>query len=371
MEVKDTLLVILLCVGALQGIIYGSILWRNQGRHRLANRFLAAILFFFSYRLIVETLKIFGLGRYDTWYHILLEYNWVYGPLIFFFALSYVTPNFRLKPKHWIHFLPVAIEVIWSFFIKSQNFYWDGTRESLSWLGYWGYVVWMQLPTMYVVSSLLIIFYSTKAIKAINAAILNPSTRVIPKKLQWIKRVIYVLIGFSVVYLAGILIDYFFFDFSGNLFYGHPVFIGMAAITYWLGLEGFARRNDSAFLAQANVSPKELEQLTLIANKLDDAMVKKELYKEATLNLEMLSNAIDVKPYLVTKALSVVKQNKFGDYVNNYRIEALKNLLKDTKNKQYTLLSLAFEAGFNSKASFNRAVKKITGKSPKDLKSDS
>lgn len=369
MEVKETLLVILLCVGALQGIIYGSILWRNQARHRLANRFLATILFFFSYRLIVETLKIFGLGRYDTWYHILLEYNWIYGPLIFFFALSYVTPNFKLERKHWIHFLPVIIEVIWSFFIKSQNFYWDGTRESLSWLGYWGYVVWMQLPTMYVISSVLIIFYAAKSLKVINEAIENQSTRIIPEKVFWIKRVIYVLIVFSMVYLVGILIDFFFFDFSGNLFYGHPVFIGMAAITYWLGLEGFARRNNSAFMAQATVSQKELNQLSEIAQDLDKAMQTNKLFLEPTLNLEALAKAIDVKPYLVTKALNVVKQKKFGDYVNQYRIEELKLLLEDPKNEQFTLLSLAFDAGFNSKASFNRAVKKITGKSPSSLKS--
>ena len=369
-EIKGTFLVILLCLGALQGVIYGSILWRNKTRHQLANRFLAAILFFFSYRLIVETLKIFGLGRYDTWYHILLEYNWIYGPLIFFFTLSYVTPNFKLQRKHWIHFLPVGVEIIWSFFIKSQNFYWDGTRESLSWLGYWGYVVWMQLPTMYVVSSLLIIFYCTKSLKVINAAIANPATRVIPEKLNWIKRVIYVLLSFSVVTLAGILIDFFFFDFSGNLFYGHPVFIGMAAITYWLGLEGFARRNNSAFMAQAKVSQKELIQFKDIAARLDTIMEQEQLFKDALLNLETLSKAIDVKPYLVTKALSVIKQKKFGDYVNTYRINTLKELLKDPKNKQYTLLSLAYEAGFNSKASFNRAVKKLTGKSPTHLKSN-
>jgi AraC-like DNA-binding protein len=46
----------------------------------------------------------------------------------------------------------------------------------------------------------------------------------------------------------------------------------------------------------------------------------------------------------------------------------LKRLLSDEKNKNYTLLALAYEAGFNSKASFNRAVKKLTGKPPGALK---
>ena len=58
----------------------------------------------------------------------------------------------------------------------------------------------------------------------------------------------------------------------------------------------------------------------------------------------------------------------FNDFINEYRIEELKKLLNDPKNNNFTLLSLAFEAGFNSKASFNRAVKKLTGKSPSALK---
>ena len=56
------------------------------------------------------------------------------------------------------------------------------------------------------------------------------------------------------------------------------------------------------------------------------------------------------------------------DFVNQYRIEAAKNMLTSDKYNQYTIIAIAYEAGFNSKASFNRIVKKITGKSPKFLK---
>jgi hypothetical protein len=125
MKPLELLLVILLSIGAIQGIIYGIILWRNKGQNSIANNFLATILFFFSYRLIVEILKLFGIGYYDFFYHILLEYNWIYGALIYFFVKAYATPNFKLNfKKDWIHFVPVAIEFVWSNFIKSQNFYW-------------------------------------------------------------------------------------------------------------------------------------------------------------------------------------------------------------------------------------------------------
>jgi hypothetical protein len=124
MKPLEVLLTVLLGIGAIQGLVYGIILWNNNSQNRTANKFLATILFFFSYRLIVEILKLFNIGFYDFWYHFLLEYNWIYGALIYFFVKAYITPKFKLNLKNdWIHFLPVGIEFLWSNFIKSQNFY--------------------------------------------------------------------------------------------------------------------------------------------------------------------------------------------------------------------------------------------------------
>jgi len=370
LDTLDTLLVALLCIGALQGIIYSIILWQKKGMHFYANRFLSAILFFFAYRLLVETLKVFGLVRYDFWYHILLEYNWIYGSLLFLFTKSYINPDFRLKPKDYIHFLPVGIEILWSFFIKAQNFYWDGTRESLSWLGYYGYIAWMLYPTMFIVSGMLIIFYVYKAQKQLRSLPQLGHYELIEHKLNWIKRVLQVLKVFSILYVLGILIDFFFFDFAGNLFYGHPVFIGMTIITYWLGIEGFSRRKDSAYKLLPAVSKKERNQLTEIASRLKILMKEEALYKNPDLTLNLLSQKLGIKPYLLTKSLNSIIQKKFTDYINELRIKEVKRLLNDPKNANYTLLGLAYDAGFNSKASFNRAVKKLTGNSPSNLKSN-
>ena len=71
MKPVELFLVILLSIGAIQGCIYGIILWINKGPNAVANKFLASILFFFSYRLIVEILKHFGIGYYDFFYHYL------------------------------------------------------------------------------------------------------------------------------------------------------------------------------------------------------------------------------------------------------------------------------------------------------------
>ena len=164
-----------------------------------------------------------------------------------------------------------------------------------------------------------------------------------------------------------VLIDFIFFDYAFS-FFGDPIFIIMAVITYWLGLEGFARRNNLAFKKVEILSEKERSQLMEIADKITSIMVDEKLYTNQNLSVAALSEAIHVKSYLVTKTLTSIFNKKFNDYINELRFEELKSLILDSENEKFTLLGLAFEAGFNSKASFNRTVKKLTGKSPKHLK---
>lgn len=369
MKPLETLLAILLAVGATQGIIYGFVLLQKKAKTKSANLFLAAILFFFSYRLIVEICKLFGYGFYDFWYHLFIEFNWIYGTLIYFFVKVSVTPQFKISlKKDWIHFLPVLIEFVWSNFIKSQNFYWDGTRESLSWLGYYGYIVWMHYPTMFVISGLLIIFYASKSTQLLQQKI--KENLIYVDNIRWIKRVLFTLKYYAAFLIIVVLIDLLFFDYAFKKYYSYPLFIGMAIITYWLGLEGFNKRNLDIIKTQNIIPDKEKEQLKQIATALKKLMEEDKIYTNPDLSLALLSEKLNVKSYQTTKCLNVIFGKKFSDFVNEYRIKALKDILKNPKNEKFTLLSLAFEVGFNSKSSFNRAVKKITGKPPKDLKSN-
>jgi len=364
----DQVFSILLSIGALQGVVYGVLLWRNDGINENANKFLAAILFFFAYRLLVELLKIFGFGYYDWLYHVLLEYNWIYGALIFLFVKAYITPHYKFRWKtEWLHFLPVMIEFAWSNFIKTQNFFWDGTRESLSWLGYWGYVIWMHYPTQFVVTTALIIYYTSKSQKLIKRTIAEEQY-IIRGSLDWAERLLSTMKYFALIVLVIVMSDFLFLDYAFTKIYVYPIFIGMAVITYWLGIEGFSKKDVPVIKLAAVLDEKELDQLQDIAEHLRHSMEVEHYYKDPELTLTSLADALGVKSYLLTRCLNMHYNTKFNDYVNSYRINELKRLLEDERNHNLTLLSLAFESGFNSKASFNRAVKKLTGKPPSDLK---
>jgi AraC-like DNA-binding protein len=58
----------------------------------------------------------------------------------------------------------------------------------------------------------------------------------------------------------------------------------------------------------------------------------------------------------------------FRDFINKYRIEESKFLLKNKSNGNKTILEIAYEVGFNSKSAFNAAFKKFTGLTPKEYR---
>ncbi|WP_425289983.1 helix-turn-helix domain-containing protein, partial [Shewanella algae] len=67
---------------------------------------------------------------------------------------------------------------------------------------------------------------------------------------------------------------------------------------------------------------------------------------------------------VLSKIINRAFQMNFNDFINRYRVEEVKKQLQNPKNASLTIMSLAYDAGFNSKATFNRAFKKHTGENP-------
>lgn len=369
MEASILLFTVVLFLGCLQGLIMGLILIRDKGPNQKAHKWLAILLFFFSYRLLAEALKFFEIGYFDFAYHITLEYNWIYGPLIFFFIRAYIYPQLLFSKKDYWHFLPVLIEFLFSFFIKSQNFYWDGTRESLSWAGYWGYVLWMHTPFMYLIAALMILIYTRKSVHLLKEAEQNESQKLIIENLRWIKQLLLVLSIYSGLFILIVVVDFIFFDYAFNHFDFYPPFLALAAITYWIGLQGFAHRNKVPYKKKKMASSQNQEILQALALRLEKSMREEKLFTDPELSLHSLAKKFEVKPYLITESLNQILGKSFKQFINEFRLAEVQEMLASHQYENFTLLGIAFEAGFNSKASFNRVVKQMTGKSPKELKS--
>lgn len=103
-----------------------------------------------------------------------------------------------------------------------------------------------------------------------------------------------------------------------------------------------------------------------IVDKVIKAIENHKLYLDPELTLQELSVRSDVQPYMISQSLSMVLCKNFYELINGYRVETAKRLLVNPEKRNLTILSIGFEAGFNSKTTFNTVFKKSTGLTPSE-----
>ena len=131
---------------------------------------------------------------------------------------------------------------------------------------------------------------------------------------------------------------------------------------------------------QNNLSEVEENEITLkyqkstltedeavsIHERLNQLMEEQKPYKNPDLTLDELAKSLDVHPNYLSQVINSLEKKSFYDLVNEKRVDAFIKSIAQPISQQYTLLAIAFECGFNSKASFNRNFKKYTGYTPSD-----
>ncbi|MCF7798192.1 MAG: helix-turn-helix domain-containing protein [Lentisphaeria bacterium] len=98
------------------------------------------------------------------------------------------------------------------------------------------------------------------------------------------------------------------------------------------------------------------------------AMDDKKPYLRGDLTLENLSREVGLPAYLLSKVINERLNENFFEFVNRYRVEAVKARLVDPKNQAFTNLAIAYDCGFQSKSTFNEAFKRYTGMTPSQYK---
>ncbi len=106
-----------------------------------------------------------------------------------------------------------------------------------------------------------------------------------------------------------------------------------------------------------------------LKRKLKYAMKTDKVFLNPELTLSDLADKLDMKPTELSHFINTCLGKNFNDYVNEYRVEEVKSLMSSiTTDPQATIMELAYEAGFNSKASFNRIFKQFTQMTPTQFK---
>ena len=365
-----------------QGLIFVCLLLSRYFKKRnISDLFLALILALICYEQTCYTVGFMG------WYNVfkttkinyfLIPMGMAIAPLVYFYVQSITTSNFKFKTKDWWHFSPIIILISFRFFIYFYDSLQPGFTDTQNGILKLSidetiispihmFVSFAQILLYFVFTFQL--FYNYR--KRIKAYFSNTYKL----ELNWI-------LSFLIVFTALFLYD------SLQSIIGSLVVelnyqqrwwlnIFMALITLFVGVKGYftdtTKLNKISFTFSPN--PESIPQISEDINsisteevdKVSNFMKSKKPYLNPDLNLSDLANLLEMNRSQLSQIINTGFQKNFNDFINEFRVNAFKEKLALGAYKQLSLLGIAYDCGFNSKATFNRVFKKITNTSPTEF----
>src|SRR5687767_2495122 len=119
-------------VGAVQGLLLTGVIVAQKS-NRTANGLLATLMGAFTVYLASEVYYSTWLFRaFPHFFGISYQMPWVYGPLVYLYAVAASDRCWRFERKTLIHFLPVAINII-----ATLPYYFMGGAEKVAMFDRW------------------------------------------------------------------------------------------------------------------------------------------------------------------------------------------------------------------------------------------
>ena len=194
----------------------------------------------------------------------------------------------------------------------------------------------------------------------------------INKKIKWYKYInILLLINCSAPIFV-LFIDFRWFDYniliilisivsSSVIFYS-----AISSIDIKILLPENIKEENSTKLKYARSSLNK-DKSEIIYAKLIKLFEEKELFKQQNLKISEVSKILDISINHLSQTINQISGKSFNELVNEYRIISAQKYLVDPKYSHYTILAIAYEVGFNSKATFYYVFKKVLKKTPSEF----
>ncbi|WP_238698597.1 helix-turn-helix domain-containing protein [Flavobacterium circumlabens] len=106
----------------------------------------------------------------------------------------------------------------------------------------------------------------------------------------------------------------------------------------------------------------------LYFQKLDLLCKDHHIYTDCTLNREKIAEKLGISAGYLSQIVNTTTGDNFANYINQYRIEAVKEMILNSEYENYNLLTMGLESGFTSKTTFYKAFKKATGQTPNEYR---
>lgn len=304
-----------------------------------------------------------GGAYYQPWFS---ELNYaiplLYGVLLWMYTRSLIDNKFRLQRYDLIHLIPFVgflLYLVTPLLIEIKS-------ETQSDIGY---------PLIKLIINPIYIFLSLKLLDDYRRDLFEQYSYVNHMHHYWLTWIVYGALLLWIVacfgnvfnwyngYDTSMLGDYFLIGFLGILMF-ILAYVGINRTEIFQAPKP-VEKEDISKKKQKEPSEENDEYQQLFKN-LSAVMVEKKAFLDPTLSLSGLATISNIPQGKLSSVINRVAQKNFYDFVNEYRVQEMKARLANGEQNQYSILGIATECGFNSKASFNRIFKKQTGLTPSE-----
>jgi AraC-like DNA-binding protein len=353
----------ILSLGAAQGIILSIIILTIRRGDRLANRILASILIVFSISIFLHTLSQtnskLNLPSHEGIISILF---YLIGPLIYFYVKALTIPNFVITKKDYLHLMPFFICLV-----IHVPFYLQPSMNKIQ------HTIGEIVAVGAVFQTFAYIILAITELRKHKRAIKESFSSLEKINLNWLR---FLIIGYIITWTIAIVLE----GFHGKIESWDYSWIIVSVFMYAIGYMGLRQPEIFSGIQRENVkkvmSPKrKYEKSTLspemaqeYLEKLQNHMFQKKPYLNNNITLPTLANQLAISTHHLSQIINENFNQNFFEFINSYRVEELKQLIRNPKNQNINLASLGLDAGFNSISAFNAAFKKHTGITPSEFR---
>lgn len=378
--------------------VYAIMLWRRGIKQEsTADKFMGSFLLLAA--LYVIPWMVGFAGWYDNQpYRDILFYTpfilgLFIGPVLFLYVKAITNFNYALTKKDVLHFVPGVLYIIWCIVVVvvdkaviKEYYLMNGDTDP----DFDTWYQWLQK-----ISIIIYLVASIRYYRKYKQYVYLETSFVEMASLRWLRNF---LIAFAVLTVLPLLLEIASLlpasqaisQYITSWYY----FLAFAVVVYYIAINGYSAVNiplhrlrfQPQLLLQYYHSPKLLtgasvtedaafevveekkEDIVLATwkQKVKSLVEDEKLYVEPELTLSSLAKKMSTNTSVLSRVINQGFNASFNDFINEYRINAVKEKLQSGEQKIQTLLGIAYDCGFNSKATFNRAFKKTTGLSPKE-----
>ncbi len=356
---KQGILLFISCLG----LLWSVLLFTHKRGQRKANRFLGLLMLILSLRIMMR-------GAYseplrDYFIFLLFLSNgfafWI-GPSV----LSHVQEmmgkdvSSRFITIHYSAGLITSIVCVMAFFFRDELVSMEITAAIR--LGF------MAFLTIQILHMLCYIVYTRKLVLQFEANLGNYYSSTTKISLIWIKQLTIItgLFGLIVLTMQILIISGGYYKLNNNADFLYLLLV--AGIVLTLVIKSWRRPEIYSTIEVGGDQYKDRELPQADKEKLLvslEKLIKEEkVYTTPELKLKDVADLLNIQPYVLSQFLNTEYRKNFFRFINDLRIEEAEHKIKSGYLVKETIAGLAYEVGFNSKSTFNRAFKNKNGLTP-------